>query len=263
MNYINRKEKILNLLEINNELSFEQLVTSLNVSEATVRRDLGKMDKDKLLIRYWGGAKRNPNYPIHSRSILNSTISNELRFIGEYAGSLIKDRELIFIGSGLSTLAMIDYIRATNISVITNGIPQAEALKRRGINAFLLCGYIKEYSRAVVGKQTAEMISKYNFDKSFIGVNGLSGSLDLLSADAYEYEIKKNAIQKSKITYILASHDKFLKTAMYSQSYSECKNTTIISDQPMFKDSTWEKVNHVYLHPRNKSNQKSINLNEK
>lgn len=248
MSYRERKEKILDLLDLNGDLSYEQFVISLNVSEATVRRDLEKMNKENLIIRYWGGAKRNPSRVIRQRSILDSTVSDEVRFIGEYAGNLVKDKEFIFIGSGLTTLAMIDYIKPTNISVVTNGIPQAEALKRKGINAFLLGGFIKEYSRAIVGEQTVSMLKSYSFDKSFIGVNGISGALDLLSADHYEYEIKKAAINRSKNNYILATHEKFLKTAMFSLSSNEYKNTMIISDKPMFKDSTWTRDNKVYIH---------------
>ncbi|MDD5791344.1 MAG: DeoR/GlpR family DNA-binding transcription regulator [Erysipelotrichaceae bacterium] len=247
MGYKEREAKILELLDLDGSLTYLQLKESLDVSEATVRRDLERMDKEKLLVRYWGGAKRSPERAVRTRSILDGIISDELRWIGEVAGGKVKGNELIFIGSGLSTLTMIDYIEETDhLTVITNGIPQLEACNRKGIKAFLLCGFLKEYSRAVVGKQTVEMLKGYHFDKAFLGVNGISDDICFLSGDEYEYDIKNISIANSKESYVLAAHNKFHRTAMYSLSYKQCRNTTIISDKPMFKAEGWKKENRAY-----------------
>ncbi len=242
MGYKDRESKILELLDLNETLTYRQLTESLGISEATVRRDLNRMEGEKLLVRYWGGAKRSPNRPVRMRNILDGVISEELRIIGEIAGDMVVDGELIFIGSGLTTLTMIDYIRATNLTVITNGIPQLEALKRKNINAFLLCGFLKEYSRAVVGPQTVKMLSAYRFDKTFIGVNGLSEDFSLLSADGYEYDVKRVSIGNAKQSFVLAGHGKYHRSAMYAVTPRETVNTMIISDRNMNDNPGWTKI---------------------
>ena len=122
MKYNKRRTKILELLDINEKMSYTQLAESLDVSQATIRRDLVFLEKEHAIERYWGGAKRTRNVTVRTRSIMDGVITENLRIIGEIAGGMVQDREVIFIGSGLTTLTMIDNITATDITVVTNGI---------------------------------------------------------------------------------------------------------------------------------------------
>lgn len=246
MKYNKRKAKILELLDINEKMSYMQLAESLDVSQATIRRDLLALEKENAIERYWGGAARSHEVPVRTRSILDGVITEKLRVIGEIAGGFVEEQQLIFIGSGLTTLSMIDYIAATNITVVTNGIPQLESLKEKGINALLLCGFLKEYSRAVVGRQTIEMLKKYRFDRAFLGINGLDEEYGLLSADEYEHDIKQIAIKNSKQSYILASDFKFNRTAMYTIPAAETKRSILITNRPMNETRNWKRVSRGY-----------------
>ncbi|MDD3251342.1 MAG: DeoR/GlpR family DNA-binding transcription regulator [Lachnospiraceae bacterium] len=246
MKYNKRRTKILELLDINGKMSYTQLAESLDVSQATIRRDLVFLEKENAVERYWGGAQRNHHAPVRTRSIMDGVITENLRIIGEIAGGLVQDQEMIFIGSGLTTLTMIDYIQTTKLTVVTNGIPQLESLKQKGINALLLCGFLKEYSRAVVGRQTLDMLREFRFDKAFLGVNGLDEGYGLLSADEYEHDIKKIAIRNSKQSYILAGERKFNRTAMYTIPASATKRAILITNKPMSEDRTWKTASRGY-----------------
>lgn len=246
MKYNKRRTKILELLDINEKMSYAQLTESLDVSEATIRRDLVFLERENAIERYWGGAKRSQTAPVRTRNVNDGVIRENFRIIGEIAGGLVQEQDQIFIGSGLTTLTMIDYIPTTNIVVVTNGIPQMERLKQRGINALLLCGFLKEYSRAVVGRQTTEMLKGFRFDKAFLGIHGLSEDYALLSADEYEHEIKRIAIRNSKKSYVLAGERKFRCTAEYAIPATEAKRTTLITNRPMSEDKTWKKVSRGY-----------------
>ena len=246
MKYNKRRTKILELLDINEKMSYTQLAESLDVSQATIRRDLVFLEKEHAIERYWGGAKRTRNVTVRTRSIMDGVITENLRIIGEIAGGMVQDQEVIFIGSGLTTLTMIDNITATDITVVTNGIPQLESLKEKGISALLLCGYLKEYSRAVVGQQTIEMLLKYRFDKAFLGINGLDEDYGLLSADEFEHNIKRAVIRNSRQSYILASERKFNRTAKYTIPAASARHLTLITNKPMSPDKNWKKVLRGY-----------------
>lgn len=244
-----RKGKILDLLDLNESVSYKELSDYLGVSEATVRRDLVAMEKKQELIRFWGGARRNPDRPVRPGVVIRGgVLPDEKRIIGEIAASFIGSNELIFIGSGTTTLAMIPYIPVTTITVITNGIPQLEALKRKNIQAFLLCGFLKEHSRAVVGRQTVDMLSAYRFDKAFFGVNGFDSNLSLLSADEYEHDIKKIGIQNATESYVLADHSKFGCYAMYRTPLQELGRISIITDQRLAYDLEYEEYLRGYIY---------------
>lgn len=226
-----RHNKILMLLDMNQQATYQELTSYLQISEATVRRDLDSLEQAGQIIRFWGGAKRNPNHPINQRNIVEGILSKEKRVVGEIAASLVNSHELIFIGSGTTTLTMIDYLTATDIMVVTNGIPQLESLHSKKINAFLLCGFYKSFSSSLVGRQTIEMLEKYQFDKVFLGTYGLNENLAPLSADEYEHEIKKICLKNSKQSYILADNTKYNRSSLYVLEKENYNNYTLITNR--------------------------------
>lgn len=247
MKYDERRKLILDLLDAHETLSVQQLVELLASSPATVRRDLVKMEKTGEILRYWGGVRRmSTPENIRKNTLQNQVPHVEKAAIGAFAASRIQDHELIFIGSGTTTLEMIPYIRSQNLQVITNGIPQLEALHRMKIHALLLCGFFKEYSRSLVGKETVEMLKNYRFDRAFLGANGIDEQLRLLSADEYEDSIKNFCIRQSKETYLLVGREKFHRTAFYGVENETASEVMIITDEPVYKSSGWKKDGGVY-----------------
>ncbi len=242
MQFEDRKLKILELIDAHGALSFKKLSEKCNVSEATIRRDLSQLEKENLLVRFRGGARKVSDVVEKTMNTKQYMNIKEKKIIGEFASKYIEPNELIFIGSGSTTLALIDSIQDTSITVITNGIPHAEALNKKSINTFLLCGFFKKNIEALVGKETIKLLSTFHFDRAFIGVNGISADLDILSADEYEHEIKSLAIKNSKKIHVLADHSKFNKTAMYSIPSTSIKGLSLITD--LIKDG-FEKYSNI------------------
>ena len=241
LNYSQRKDSILSMLRVAEELSIRQLTDMTGASDATIRRDLARMEQEGCVRRSWGGVCR-PDTPENTRrsSLQRQTLSSAHEVIGKAAASFLKDEELIFIGSGTTPLSMIPYIQNKRIHVITNGIPQLEALQEKGIQTLLLCGFFKEYSRSLVGKETVNMLRSYHFDRAFLGVNGLDQQLNLLSADEYEDSIKTISIHQSRRTYLMCDHRKFGRTAFYLIPHEYAKDVTLITDQPNTPSGFWQ-----------------------
>ena len=248
MKFTDRKEKILSLLDIYETMTIQQLVDLLAISPATVRRDVVRMEENGELQRYWGGIQRKQTPENLRKNSLQHQISDaNYMVIAQIAAEQIQDNELIFIGSGTTTLAMIPLIKNKNIHVITNGIPQLEALHRKNIQSLLLCGFFKEYSRSLVGKETIQMLQGYKFDRAFLGVNGIDDQLSLLSADEYEDSIKTLCIHHSKSTYVLAGKEKFHRTAYYAVSNKTAENVMLITNYPEYCSDKWTEVSGGYI----------------
>lgn len=258
-----RRAKILEYLDDNEQVTYRELSAYLKASEATVRRDLCELEKRNEILRYWGGARRSPDRTSRQDPVKRDVLLKEKRIIGEIAASMIGANELIFIGSGTTTLTMIPYIPVTSITVITNGIPQLEALNSKNIQAFLLCGFLKKHSRAVVGRQTVEMLSAYRFDKAFFGANGFDDQLSLLSADEYEHDIKKIGIQNSSESYVLVDHTKFGCYAMYRSSMQELGRISIITDQRLENHLKYEEYMRGYIYRSENLKGETIRNNQK
>ncbi|MGB4610680.1 MAG: DeoR/GlpR family DNA-binding transcription regulator [Saccharofermentanales bacterium] len=247
-----RKEKrrahIMEMLQHSNTVLIQDIVDATGVSEATIRRDIIYLESVGALKRFWGGVQRleTPDN-LRKAGLISYKSRHDFDAIGRLAASRLKDNQLIFIGSGMTTLSMIPYIKNRSISVITNGIPQLEALYEKRIQALLLCGFFKEYSRSLVGKEALEMLAKYKFDHAFLGVHGIDDKLNLLSADNYEESIKKICIRQSRQTYLLADKSKFSRTAYYALPAEEARDTILITDQKPFEHPEWIEKDGGYI----------------
>lgn len=247
MKYENRKEKMLKLLKNSEIVNMKTLVEELGSSEATIRRDIVRMEKEGLIKRYWGGIQRLDNADNERSRGLKNLFKEDLNGIGAYAAAQVEEGDLIYIGSGTTTLSMIRYFEDNEkITVVTNGIPQLEALHEKGIQALLLCGFYKAYSQSVVGKETSSMLAQYQFDIAFIGANGIGEDYSLLSADYYEDSLKDLAIRNSRKTYCLVRSDKFERKAYYRISPNRAKDVILVTDKPDKDEEKWAKGEGVY-----------------
>ena len=89
----------------------------------------------------------------------------------------------------------------------------ANELLDRNIKTFLLGGYIKPTTKAMVGRGALESLEQYRFDKCFMGVNGIHTQLGYTTPDQEEAMIKQQAINLAREAYVLADESKFSEIA--------------------------------------------------
>src|SRR5215211_6105865 len=125
----NRWEKILQELLRHGEVSVDNLAKQLDVSAATIRRDLSELEQQSLLRRNHGGAVPlapmlyEPFRHVSSFQEQEQRCASEKRQIGLTAASLIADGEIIALGAGTTTTQVARSIRhRKGITVITNAI---------------------------------------------------------------------------------------------------------------------------------------------
>lgn len=85
--------------------------------------------------------------------------------------------------AGSSTIEMIPFIKAQNIVVVTNGLTHVEKLLNQGIKTLMIGGQVKETTFATVGASALDTLSRYCFDKAFLGMNGLDLKYGLTTPD--------------------------------------------------------------------------------
>jgi len=99
-----RHDRIQALLDQQRVASISELSDLLQVSEATIRRDLEALEEQGALERTHGGAiltRRLPNEPFYSTSATQHP--DEKREIGAAAAQLVAEGETLFINSGTTT----------------------------------------------------------------------------------------------------------------------------------------------------------------
>lgn len=206
-----RQQIILDLLKEKEIVKIQELVEATNASESTIRRDLSQLEKAKYLKRVHGGATKLKG-KLSEPDVKEKSLKNieAKKAIAKFAAEMIEEEDCIYIDAGTTTLQLIDFLPVDKeIVVVTNGLTHIEPLLARGIKTYLLGGYVKPRTGALIGRGTMSSIEQYRFDKCFLGANGIHKELGITTPDPEEAAIKRKALQLSREGYVLADDSKF------------------------------------------------------
>nr|WP_255312507.1 DeoR/GlpR family DNA-binding transcription regulator [Streptococcus dysgalactiae] len=205
-----------------NYVALEDLMQLLDSSESTVRRDLGELEQEGRLHRVHGGAELfhslQEELSNQEKSVKNSQIKQAL---AQKASRFIYDNDVIFIDAGTTTEFLLPFLQGKNVTVVTNSIHHATRLVDLSIKTIIIGGYVKQTTDASIGSVALEQIRQMNFDKAFLGMNGVDEAY-LTTPDMEEAVIKKAVIANAKVSYILVDGSKigqvsFVKVAAINQ----------------------------------------------
>lgn len=205
-----RYQYILDQLTQHGLVKSQELIKEMNCSESTLRRDLDALEEKGMLVRVHGGAKRlyeiEREIPITEKTSKNI---QEKKEIAEYASSLVQDGDTIFLDAGTTTLYMIPFLKQKKIRIVTNAVQHAHLLADQENEVVLIGGVLKNTTKAVIGAVGCAQLSQYNFNKAFLGINGVNLEYGFTTPDPEEAAIKQQAIKNSAKVFILTDNSKF------------------------------------------------------
>ncbi|MFD7860242.1 DeoR/GlpR family DNA-binding transcription regulator [Streptomyces microflavus] len=206
-----RLSKILALLVQRGEVRVRFLPSALDVSGATVRRDLAALEERGLIQRSYGkiaATYRGTEIPVMLRRARNTEAK---RRIGALASTLVPCHPLtIAMGSG----STVDFVAGSlagraDLTVVTNGLDTATSLMARpGVNVVVTGGNARSHSNDLVGKAVEEALRSYRFDIAVIGADGISPRAGLTRYSAYGAEIDRIMLEQSEHRIIVADSSK-------------------------------------------------------
>lgn len=229
-----RFSRILSIIEEEGSATLQDLMSALNASESTIRRDLNTMDEKGLLTKVHGGAvAKKPDISTYDENVNRRKMlhADQKQVIARYAASLIEPEDFVYIDAGTSTESMIQYIRTTQAVFVTNAIGHAKLLSEKGCRVYILGGEFKSQTEAIVGEEAVETLDKYNFTKGFWGTNGISVSRGFTTPEVKEAMVKKRSMENCKKCYVLADASKFEQ--MSSVKFAEFEQATVITTELM------------------------------
>lgn len=232
MSYQSRKQIILKLLDEKGDVDVKELAQVLETSEITVRRDLGLMAADGLLYRTHGGAMRLSlvNQPISfvQKSAVNADKKDHICRI---AAAQIQDGDVIFMDCGSTVFRMCSFIRDKRIKVITNSLPVVHELLNSTVSINLIGGEVDAERQAVHGTMSTEHIRRYQADKAFLGVGGISLDKGLSAVSEKEAEMTLSMAANAQVTYLLCDSSKLGKDKYLTFAPLELVNVLITDEQ--------------------------------
>lgn len=225
-----RHQLILQRLKEKNVIKIQELIELTNTSESTIRRDLSQLEEGKYLKRIHGGAARLLG-KLDEPSMIEKSSKNlqEKQSIAKYAASLIEEGDSIYLDAGSTIVEMIPYLNVKNIVVVTNGLMHISPLMSKGIQTYILGGYAKQKTNAVIGRGALASLDQYRFDKCFMGVNGIHPQFGFTTPDQEEAFVKQKAISLSREAFVLADETKFSEISF--ARIADIQDATIITNQ--------------------------------
>lgn len=207
----------------------DDLVSLIDTSESTVRRDLDELESERKLHRVHGGAELphslQEEFTNQQKSIKN--IQEKMQ-VARKAASLISNDDVIFVDAGTTNELLLGYLNQDNLTVVTNSIHHAAKLVDKNIQTIIIGGHVKKSTDASIGAVAYEQIKQLNFDKAFLGINGIDEEF-LTTPDMEEAVIKKTVIENARKSYIVTDSSKIGRVSF--AKVDKIENATIITNQ--------------------------------
>ncbi len=208
-----RKEYIEKAITGRSSISIKDLAKELDVSYATIRRDLAFFEKKGMIKRTHGGAVnkniQKKQYSFNSGMDVNK---EEKRAIAFEASKLIKEGDIIFIEMSSSGLYLCDYLsKFKNLTLFTNGceIAYTAASNNPDLEIYITGGYLIKDTHILTGSLAENSIRNLNFDKAFIGITAIDAIKGITSVTYLEVNTKKSIIETAQAVIALADFSKF------------------------------------------------------
>jgi DeoR family transcriptional regulator, fructose operon transcriptional repressor len=205
-----RRNQILNYLSQKSPLSIEELAKMLDVSEVTIRRDLTQLEKQKLISRKKGVASLQQlgSEPMFNKRQKQNTMLKQQ--IAKYAAEQIREGEVIALDVGTTTAELAkELVNRENITVFTSSFHVASILAKSNLQVYMIGGLIRKTEMSMVGSIAVDTITKFNFDRLYLSLAGISQENGPTDYSIEEAEIKCAFMAKSKEVIALVDRTKF------------------------------------------------------
>jgi DeoR/GlpR family transcriptional regulator of sugar metabolism len=227
-----RQTLILEQVREHGAVRVADLVTTLGVSDMTIRRDLELLHERGLLEKVHGGAASIEGSSLFEPGFTAKSVlmEAEKELIAASAASLVAPGTAIAISAGTTTFALAR--RLTDIpglTVLTNSVPVADVLYKDGRSdqVVILSGGVRTPSDALVGPFAVEVIRSLHVDSVFMGTHGMDSRSGLTTPNILEAETNRALIEAGRRLIVLADHTKWGTIGISSVARLENADTII------------------------------------
>lgn len=212
-----RHQLFLHLLDERQFVSVPEMAELLDASEATIRRDIIKLDKQNLIQKIRGGAQsldqsrktgRRPSLKGSPFLLDRQKHPTSKRLIAKKAVELCEEGESIIINAGSSTYMMSEFLATRNLQILTNSFYLAQDLAVNSDNQITIPGgelYRKQ--GIILSSFENDTIQYYHATKMFMGTPGV-GDYGVMESDPLLIRTEQKLRRQADNLVILADSSK-------------------------------------------------------
>ena len=209
-----RRRRILEWIQEEGSVRVRELAAAFQVSEATIRQDLERLEQDGHITREHGGAFLNAGpAPAGTMVLHHQENMDQKRRIGALAAGLVGDGETIILDAGTTTTEIALRLTARrNLTVITNALNIAVILGSVPGNAVHMPGgQFKGPTLSLSGDASVEYFRNIFAGKLFLATAGVSLETGLTYPSFADLQLKEAMIRAARHVYLVADASKINK----------------------------------------------------
>ena len=220
MAYNDRENKILNILKETPTITLQSLMQQLYVSEATIRRDLRKLEEKKLIIYSHG--KITITVPFAEKTVglnFRENLQNPIkRKLAEVAiSTYVNNGNVIMLDASTTVMNAVPFLEKYNdIVVITSGLKTSFLLSQTNLKVYSTGGRAINTSYSYIGQTAIDTLKHFNADVCFVSCHGLSESGFATDTSERENDVRYTIMQQSKRKVLLLDSTKITKNCWHN-----------------------------------------------
>jgi DeoR/GlpR family transcriptional regulator of sugar metabolism len=249
-----RKQIMLQLLD-RKHVTVRELAASMDISGATVRRDLKALADEEDLQLVHGGATLPRERDFSFRAKQLRAVEGK-RIIGQLAVGLVLDGDHVFLDSGTTCSQMVPWLKKRHgVTVLANSARLALELNAPGFSVFLIGGEYRPDRMDTVGPMAMSALHEVRGYVAFIGADGLSKDFGPSASDSASAHLHRLVIENAREAVLLADSSKFGGASLF-RIVDWLGISKVVTDRE--PDAEWmrffEEQNIEVIYPRESDN---------
>jgi DeoR/GlpR family transcriptional regulator of sugar metabolism len=212
MNYTDREKQILEILQETPVIDMKRLMQKIYVSEATLRRDLKKMEEAGLIVRPHGKVKLVATFADNIQEFgFRASLQNPVkkRLAEQAVASCVKDGEVIMLDASSTAMHAVPFLcNYNNVIVITSGIKTALLLAETHLRFYSTVGRALNTAFSYIGQTAIDTLKTFNADVCFVSARGLNDQGFITDTSERENDVRYTIMQQSKRKVLLIDSSK-------------------------------------------------------
>ena len=218
-----RRLYILRAIHERGVINLKEVAQAVGTSEATIRRDLEKLERESKLVRVQGGAARSGDagdllgmseLAMQSKVQINQA---EKAAVAAAAAQNVQDGDTVFLDCGTSIAALGRLLLPRPVQIVTYstlilahaGNPRAELV--------VIGGQYNAHQNMFTGLLAEQMLRNFRFQHAFIGCYGMSvAEGKCFDLDMASTNMKLIAMERAAHRYLLVDDSKLEKKGFYT-----------------------------------------------
>lgn len=212
-----RRQQIVDLVGQSGWMHIDELAERLDISLATVRRDLSQLEDENKLARKRGGAVSIDRPLVKEQTYHAKSLDHPeaKRTIAKEAASMILPGMSVFLDAGTTVFELALLLEGIeDLTIITNDLKTALHLCNLPFDLYFLGGMIQRETGSVISN-VSDGAFDFSVDIAFFGASTINTDYEVCSPTRLKANLKRLVSRRANQRYLLVDESKFGKRSLF------------------------------------------------